>query len=191
MKTMRLTAFAVLTCSLVAIPIAGLTAGANASPGARPAATGLVALSEEEVATLQWMREEEKLARDVYLELSAFYPAKVFTKIAAAEQKHFDALGAKLVLYGVADPALPDVGLFSNPLLQQLHDELLSLGIVSYAEALEVGVTIERDDIVDLQNAIDGTSSRPLGRTYEHLLNGSENHLKAFTKLLARLGIVP
>lgn len=191
MKATRLTAIAVLACGLAAVPTAALSAGPNSSPGVRPATPGLVALSEAEVATLQWMREEEKLARDVYLELSAFYPAKVFTNIAAAEQKHFDALGKKLVLYGVADPALSDVGVFSNPLLQQVHDELLALGIVSYAEALKVGVSIERTDIVDLQDAIDGTSSRPLGRTYQHLLNGSENHLKAFTKLLARLGIVP
>jgi len=191
MKATRLTAIAVLACSLAAIPIVCLAAGPNASPGVRPAASGLVTLSEEEVATLQWMREEEKLARDVYLELSAFYPAKIFTKIAAAEQKHFDALGAKLLLYGVEDPALADIGMFSNPLLQQRHDDLLALGIVSYAEALGVGVAIESDDILDLQAAIDGTSSRPLGRTYQHLLNGSENHLKAFTRLLARLGVVP
>jgi hypothetical protein len=191
MKATRLTAIAVLTCGLAAVPIAALAAGPNASTRVRPAATSVTTLSEDEVATLQWMREEEKLARDVYLELSAFYPAKVFTNVAAAEQKHFDALGAKLVLYGVEDPALADIGMFSNPLLQQRHDELLALGIVSYAEALGVGVAIESDDILDLQAAIDGTSSRPLGRTYQHLLNGSENHLRAFTKLLARLGIAP
>jgi hypothetical protein len=173
------------------VPIVGVAAGPRASPPALPGSPALTVLSEQEIATLQWMREEEKLARDVYLELSAFYPAKVFTNIAAAEQKHFDALGAKLVLYGVEDPAIADVGVFSNPLLQQQHDELLALGIVSYSEALKVGVAIEEADIVDLQLAIDGTNSRPLDRTYQHLLNGSENHLKAFAKLLARLGIAP
>jgi hypothetical protein len=190
MKATRLTVIAMLACSLAAVPIAGLAAGPRASPGARPGSPGLVTLSEAEIATLQWMREEEKLARDVYLELSAFYPAKVFTTIAAAEQKHFDAIGAKLVLYGVADPALADIGVFSNPILQQRHDELLALGIVSYTEALRVGVAIEETDILDLQLAIDGTGIAALDRTYQHLLNGSENHLKAFTKLLARLGVV-
>jgi len=190
MKATRLTVIAMLACSLAAVPIAGLAAGPRASPGARPGSPGLVTLSEAEIATLQWMREEEKLARDVYIELSAFYPAKVFTTIAAAEQKHFDAIGAKLVLYGVADPALADVGVFSNPILQQHHDELLARGIVSYTEALNVGVVIEETDILDLQLAIDGTGIAALDRTYQHLLNGSENHLKAFTKLLARLGVV-
>ena len=191
MKATRLTAIAVLTCSLAAVPIAALAAGPNVSTRPRPVATSVTTLSEDEIATLQWMREEEKLARDVYLELSAFYPAKVFTNIAASEQKHFDALGAKIELYGVEDPALPDIGIFTNPLLQQQHDELLALGLVSYAEALGVGVAIETADLRDLQAAIDGTSSRPLGRTYQHLLNGSENHLRAFTKLLARLDIAP
>jgi hypothetical protein len=191
MKATRLLAIAALACGLTSVPIVGLAAGPRASPPARPGSPALTVLSEQEIATLQWMREEEKLARDVYLELSAFHPAKVFTNIAAAEQKHFDALGAKLVLYGVEDPATADVGVFSNPLLQQQHDELLALGIVSYSEALKVGVAIEEADIVDLQLAIDGTNSRPLDRTYQHLLNGSENHLKAFAKLLARLGIAP
>jgi len=191
MRATRLTAIAVLACSLATVPTAASAAGPNASPGMRPTASTLVTLTEDEVATLQWMREEEKLARDVYLELSAFYPAKVFTNIAAAEQKHFDALGAKLVLYGVDDPALADIGVFSSPRLQQHHDELLALGLVSYAEALGVGVAIETADIHDLQLAIDGTCSRPLARTYQHLLNGSQNHLRAFTKLLARLGIAP
>jgi hypothetical protein len=51
------------------------------------------------------MREEEKLARDMYLTLNTYFPAKIFTNIAATEQKHFDALGKKLDLYGIADPA--------------------------------------------------------------------------------------
>ncbi len=82
------------------------------------------------------------------------------------------------------------VGAFTNPDLQDLYDDLLALGMVSYVEALKVGVTIEETDLADLEAAIDGTSSVPLARTYQHLLTGSEHHLAAFTRSLAKAGVV-
>ena len=190
MKTITRILATLVAVGLVAMPTTGVLAKASQSPGTCVSATAIAPLTEVEIATLRWMREEEKLARDLYLELNAFWPAKVFTNIAASEQKHFDAIGRKLVLYGIADPALPNVGDFADPALQTLHDELLALGMVSFVEALEVGVTIEETDIVDLQAAIEGTSSVPLRTTYQHLLRGSTNHLRAFIKVLARQGVI-
>lgn len=179
-----------VVAGLVAMPMTGFAAKAMQPAGKQASATTLPALSDAEVATLKWMREEEKLARDTYIELNAFWAAKIFTNIAASEQKHFDAVGRKLALYGIADPALPNVGDFADPALQALHDELLALGMVSFVEALEVGITIEETDIVDLQAAIDAATSAPLTRTYRHLLKGSENHLRAFIKVLGRQGVL-
>jgi len=181
--------------ALVITGLAAATAPAFAAKGETSlvpmvSATTLTELSDAEIATLLWMREEEKLARDVYIELNAFWPAQVFENIAASEQRHFDALGAKLALYGIDDPALPAIGVFANPALQALHDELLALGMVSRVSALEVGVTIEETDMIDLRAAIDGTTSVPLQVTYEHLLNGSERHLASFIEELAAAGVV-
>ncbi len=61
---------------------------------------------------------------------------------------------------------------------------------MSYVEALKVGVTIEEEDIEDLEAAIAQTDAVPLEITYVHLLNGSENHLSRFIKLLEREGVV-
>ncbi len=174
------------TVKTLATPMTGFAAKGVQPAGKLASAATLTPLSEAEVATLEWMREEEKHARDVYLELNAFWPAKTFTNIAASEQQHFDAIGRKLALYGIADPALPNVGDFADPEPQALHDELLALGMVSFVDALRVGVTIEETDIVDLQAAIDGTTSVPLRTTYQHLPKGSENHLRAFIKVLGR-----
>lgn len=190
MRTIRTILATLVVAGLVATPMSGFAAKSTQAAGNRVSAATLTPLSEAEVVTLKWMREEEKLARDVYLELNAFWPARVFTNIAASEQKHFDAIGRKLALYGIADPALPNIGDFADPALQALHDELLALGMVSFVEALQVGVTIEETDIVDLQAAIDGTASVPLRTTYQHLLKGSENHLRAFIKVLERQGVV-
>ncbi len=40
---------------------------------------------------------------------------------------------------------------------------------------------------MDIEAALEGSTSKPLILTYKHLLNGSESHLAAFTKLLDRL----
>lgn len=146
-------------------------------------------LSLEETDTLLWMREEEKLARDVYLTLDETWGLVVMERIAASEQRHFDALGGKIERYGLMDPALPDVGAFSDPELQLLYTELVASGLQSSTDALVVGATIEDLDILDLQQAIDETSQPDLQRTYGHLLEGSKNHLRAFVGQLRALGL--
>ena len=189
MRTIGTILATLVVAGLVATPMAGFAAKSTQAAGNRGGATTLTPLSEAEIATLKWMREEEKLARDMYLTLNLYHPARIFTNIAASEQKHFDALGKKLALYGIEDPAKVEIGQFTDPALQALYDELLVLGMPTYIDALKVGVIIEEADLTDLENAIDGTDSVPLARTYQHLLTGSEHHLAAFTRLLAKAGV--
>ena len=193
MRTIKLFAAALVIASVALSPGAAF-AGKNAQAGAnRPAtgATALTPLSPEEIGTLLWMREEEKLARDVYLTMNELYNAKIFASIAAAEQKHCDAIAKKLARYDIEDPAADlGIGEFSVPELKAMYDTLVAQGAVSYLEALKVGVTIEEEDIEDLEAAIDETDAVPLEITYVHLLNGSENHLASFIKVLEREGFV-
>ena len=190
MRITKLFITALVVTGLTAATVPALAAKGGAVRVPLAAATSLTELSEAEIATLKWMREEEKLARDVYIELNAFWPAQIFVNIAESEQRHFDALGEKLELYGIDDPATDQIGVFTDPEQQALHDELLALGVVSRVAALEVGVTIEEADMTDLQAAIDGTTSVPLQVTYEHLMTGSEHHLASFIKELEAAGIV-
>lgn len=146
-------------------------------------------LSAEEADTLLWMREEEKLAHDVYLTLDAQWDLVVLQRIAVSEQRHFDALGGKIERYGLADPVLPGAGVFTDPELQALYEELVASGLESSKQALVVGATIEDLDILDLQQAIEATDQPDLQRTYGHLLEGSKNHLRAFVGELRALGL--
>lgn len=196
MRTIKLFATALVIASVALSPGAAFAAK-NAQAGANRPATGAAAntalteLSVEEIGTLLWMREEEKVARDVYIAMNERWNAKIFARIAASEQKHFDAIGKKLALYGIPDPAADkDIGEFSVPALQTMYDTLVAQGNVSYVEALKAGVTIEEEDIEDLEAAIDETDAVPLEITYVHLLNGSENHLASFIKVLEREGFV-
>lgn len=147
-------------------------------------------LSAAEAATLTFMREEEKLARDIYLTMDLTWDLPPFSNIAVSEQQHMDAIKALLDKYRLADPALPKIGAFKNDELQQLYNELLARGEVSYLEALQVGGLIEEVDIEDLENAIAATSHADLAQTYESLMCGSRNHLRSFAATIEAQGVV-
>lgn len=156
-----------LKTQLDAIPRADLTAG--------------------EEAGLLWMREEEKLAGDVYTVLGEQWGTKAFTNIAAAEQTHTDAVKALLDRYEIADPSADKgAGSFTDPAIQELYTSLVEQGSGSLVDALTVGATIEDLDIADLQAR--ATDTADIALVYANLERGSRNHLRAFTKQLDRNG---
>jgi hypothetical protein len=145
-------------------------------------------LSVEEVSWLTHMREEEKLARDVYTTLYDKWHTRIFNNIRVSEQRHMNAIKTLLVRYGVPDPVTNDtVGVFTEK-FQTLYDELILAGSVSLIDALKVGVFIEETDIDDLAEAIGSTTHRDIKKVYTNLMNGSYNHLTAFCANLEKLG---
>ena len=135
------------------------------------------------------MREEEKLARDVYTTLYEAWGLPVFQNIARSEQTHMDAIKTLIERYELVDPvAGAGVGEFANAGLQELHDELVERGSSSLTEALAVGALIEELDITDLQQRILDVTHEDVTLVYENLLNGSKNHLRAFVRTLGRYG---
>ena len=155
------------------------------APPAPPAPTS--PLSADEIAGLLFMREEEKAARDVYLTLYETWGSQVFSNIARSEQSHMDAVKTLLDRYGIADPAAgKDIGEFTDPDLQALYDDLAAQGQESLAEALKVGALIEEVDIADLIEELDAVEHSDIQRVYGQLLQGSENHLRAFVTALER-----
>lgn len=146
-------------------------------------------LSSEEATMLTYMREEEKLARDVYIAMSQQWGAKIFSNISASEQQHMDTMKKMLDKYRLSDPALPVTGLFTNSDLQEKYDLLVASAVKSYVDGLYAGATIEEIDMVDIQHAIDITTHLDLITAYQNLLEGSKNHLRAFVSGLAAQGI--
>ena len=140
-------------------------------------------LSAEETAALLFMREEEKLARDVYNALYATWGQQTFLNIASSEQMHMDEVKVLMDRYALTDPALAP-GQFTDPTLQTLYDQLMAQGSLSLADALKVGATIEEVDIVDLQTRLAQTDNADIQLAYTNLLNGSYSHLQAFTSTL-------
>lgn len=183
-----------MSTKLHLLPIA-LTAILTAAPafaaGPRATQPTLAALDDTEAATLTFMREEEKLARDMYIAMNELWQSAQFANISASEQQHMDAVKNALDKYGLPDPATPDVqGSFVDPSLQQLYADLLARGETSYLAALNVGGYIEEVDIEDNQNALDATDNADLKVMYGNLLRGSRNHLRAYAAEIERLGVV-
>lgn len=146
-------------------------------------------VNTEEEAGLVFMREEEKLARDVYLKLAETWNLPIFSNIARSEQRHMEAVKVILEKYNLYDPVSADTtGVFFNPDLQALYYQLIEKGQESLASALWVGATIEDLDIYDLKHHLSGTDNTDIKVLYQNLIKGSRNHLRSFSSLISRSG---
>lgn len=138
-------------------------------------------LNSDETTSLIIMREEEKLAHDVYISLYNKWGVNIFSNIASSEQTHTNAVLTLLNKYEIADPVNTNtIGVFSDTSLQSLYNQLLEMGSASQLDALKVGATIEDLDIYDLNNWMTKVDNEDIKYVYEQLNKGSRNHLRSF-----------
>lgn len=146
-------------------------------------------LSDKEITGLIQMREEEKLAHDVYTVLGGVWGTKVFSNISSSEQTHTDAIKVLLTKYAIKDPVVDDtVGVFASKSMQELYNTLTMQGKKSLVDAYIVGATIEDLDIRDLDMLKKDTTKEDILVTYNNLQKGSRNHLRAFVKNIQASG---
>lgn len=149
-------------------------------------------VSDDEIAGLIFMREEEKLARDTYIEMFKIWNSKIFDNISKSEQTHTDAVLELLEKYSITDPVGDNApGVFTDQTLQSLYDTLIAQGSASLIDALLVGAAIEEIDIIDIQVQVDNfVDNQDIALVYESLLKGSRNHLRSFVSNLEKQGVV-
>jgi len=150
---------------------------------------------------MRFMREEEKLARDVYATLYDYHLTNkgltltVCDNIAYSEQRHMEAMKQLLDKYDMEDSAddggqgtypdscRADACTFNNADLAALYVKLVADGKDSVLATLLVGGLIEEVDILDLAEAIATAEGYPdIQGVYDNLLCGSRNHLRAFAQ---------
>ena len=148
-------------------------------------------ISVEEEASLRFMREEEKLARDVYVKLYEKWGRQIFDNISESESTHMQAVLLLLNKYELSDPVGTNgIGVFVDTTFQRLYNDLTARGLQTETEALKVGAIIEEIDILDLDAQLsDIVDNQDIIMVYENLGKGSRNHLRAFIKNLNNLGI--
>ncbi|MCW3785988.1 DUF2202 domain-containing protein [Plebeiibacterium sediminum] len=146
-------------------------------------------LTTAETKMLQFMKEEEKLARDVYYALNEIWNARVFTNISKSEERHIAAVMGLVEYYNLGSTEVLAPGEFESEEFKALYDQLVEQGSQSIEEAMKVGALIEELDIKDLQEKLDATSNENITMVFNNLLRGSRNHLRAFNRQLVKYGI--
>ncbi len=146
-------------------------------------------LNSTELTSLSFMREEEKLARDVYTTFYNKWGVNIFTNISGSEQTHMESVLLLLNKYSLTDPVGSNaVGVFSNATLQNLYTQLVTQGNISILDAYKVGATIEDLDIFDLKTALIDIDNQDIRLVYDNLKKGSRNHMRSFYKNLLNVG---
>jgi hypothetical protein len=165
--------------AIAVVMAAGLVAGVAPAE----AATAPTRPTTAQKLQLQYLVEEEKLARDVYAYLAANVTSQKFSNITKSEQTHMDNISALLKKYNFFNPTTTRApGVFRDAELQKLYNDLIAQGSVSVAAAMQVGVAIEELDIADLKKMMVTPAPADVKLAYDLLLKGSYNHLAAFSR---------
>ena len=190
MKIIKRISTTLLAAALLGGPLVSI-AGNQGKDFDRQSRDADTLLDANEIHNLEYMREEEKLARDVYRTLFGIWGLPVLDNISESEQVHTTQVEDMLEKYRLPDPVVDDAtGVFVDQELAVLYDTLIVEGSRSSLKALYVGAAIEEIDMIDLQRAIDETDNADIQRLYENLMSGSRNHLRAYVDQIENLGIV-
>lgn len=142
-------------------------------------------LSENEKQGLILMREEEKLAHDVFATLSEAWDIAIFINIHKSETSHMKAMHGLLKKYHIPDPVAGNqTGIFTNNSITGLYQTLIIQGKKSLVDALKAGAYVEESSISDLREYINSSDNEDIKKVYENLLQASYNHFRTFSKNL-------
>ncbi|MGB7328474.1 MAG: DUF2202 domain-containing protein, partial [Rubripirellula sp.] len=86
------------------------------------------------------------------------------------------------------NPLNDQPGVFAYADYQRLYESLVASGSRSPLDALKVGAKIEEMDIADLRQMLNQTNDQQVRQVLQHLLQGSQNHLRAFASQITRQG---
>ena len=165
--------------SVRTLVVLALIAGVGFAPSANAATKPTVAQKLQ----LQYIVEEEKLARDVYAYLANNVTTQKFSNITRSEQSHMDQIAAVLKTYNFYNPTLSRApGVFRDARLQAFYNDLTARGSADYVSAMGVGVAIEELDISDLAKIMGVDMPADMKLALDNLMRGSENHLAAFSR---------
>lgn len=146
-------------------------------------------INQSDIEALEHMREEEKIAHDVYITLYKKWNNKTFDNISKSEEKHMEILKTLMDKYDITDSITSiEVGVFGTKEFQDLYNTLIIKGSISELEAVKVGATIEDLDIYDLERFMKKTSNQDILNVFNNLNNASTNHLQAFNSQVESLG---
>lgn len=136
-------------------------------------------LTADEIEFLYAMREDEKLARDLYAYFWTRYPtAPQIQRISKAEESHIAAIETVLDYYEISYPAMSAPGVFEDSTRQALYDEL-ALKSETMLEAFQTMAFVEDRDLFAYKMVQSQITNANLSLLIENMIKASTNHLKA------------
>ena len=116
----------ITTTKTLSAAVAGMALLGLGHPAAVQAASGGTATGLTNTQLTE-MREEERMARDLYTQLGKSSGEAIFTRIAGAEQRHLDAVERLMASQGM-DPAAggTTVGRYAVPDLQSAYNTFMA-----------------------------------------------------------------
>ena len=147
-------------------------------------------ITDDEMKSIKYMREKEKLGRDFYEQMTAKYDIKPFKSIAVTKQDNMDALKDLLDKFSIEDPVKSnDPGTYTSEKLTSMYKRLTEKAEISQTDALKSGAEIEELDIKTLDTYISKTTNTDIKDEFTKLQKAAESNLKMFVNNLSNKGV--
>ena len=160
-------------------------------------------LVQEMKDSLTYMKDEERLASDLYLNLYNYYKnysdleIKQLNNIATnTENDQISIIKSLVKRYDLNSSEPQDVnisrGVYENQVIQDLYDKFYAIGQNSQEEALKVGCMVEVTDINDLDKYISlakESNATDIETAFKVLRDGSYHNYWTFDQTLKNLGV--
>lgn len=151
-----------------------------------PVFDSTVELTANEIEFLYAVREDEKLARDVYTYFFDKFELSPFSRIAKAEANHIAAVERLFYFYSITYPAVGPAGEFKDGVRKAYYDNLIEKGVTAL-EAYKATAYLEEKDVADYTKVLETIQNPNVKMVIENLLKGSVNHLKASVRQIYAL----
>jgi hypothetical protein len=155
--------------------------------GVTPPFDSTADLSATEIEFIFAVREDEKVARDLYKAFFEKYQLKAFDNIARAEANHMRAAEMLFTYYEIDFPAAGDYGMFADSARQANYNKYLLQGATAL-DAFKVMAYLEEENIVYYGEVLSDISNPNIKLVIENLARASENHLRAAIRQITALG---
>jgi len=155
--------------------------------GVTPAFDSTADLTADEIEFIFAVREDEKVARDMYFSFFGKFGLKPFENIGKAEDNHIKATEKLFDYYEIDYPALSENGKFEDAFRQKLYDSLLLKGTPEL-EAFKVMALLEETNIVEYDEVLKTIVNPNIKIVIENLSKASANHFKVAIRQITALG---
>jgi len=144
-------------------------------------------LTADEIEFVYAVREDEKVARDLYTLFFEKYSLKVFSTIAKSESNHMRAVEILLDYYEIDFPIPGAYGVFEDSARQTIYDSLVIKGSTAL-EGFRVMAQMEEECVISYRNVLADITNSNIKIVIENLGKASENHFKAAIRQVTALG---